>query len=218
MRGSIAAALAHLNLQNRPAATCIPGNADIGSLGYGFVVVGSLARSLAFAAYVHSGCADFVVSTDRRRQKAWACSRSVHSLGWLVSLDLKSRSMDQIVLSSPDFPDGRITLSPSELPVVMGRSRRCQITIDDGLLSRRHSEIRLNRSGKAELHDLESTNLTIVNERDVASHELKSGDVILLGETEIRVELIPMDDDPHEKTTRDLTLLPGPEDETAEDR
>ncbi|MEZ6130557.1 MAG: FHA domain-containing protein [Planctomycetaceae bacterium] len=126
--------------------------------------------------------------------------------------------MERLVLISPEFANGRVEFLSGQLPITLGRSRRCDVAIDDPLLSRRHAEIRLTDSGHAELHDMDSTNLTIVNEVDVTSHVLQSGDRILLGETEILVQIIlAKEDDPSEKTTRDLTMLPGPKDETVED-
>ena len=125
--------------------------------------------------------------------------------------------MDRIILTSTEFNNGRLELTLDDLPVVLGRSRKCDITIDDSLLSRSHSEIRLNEAGRVEVRDLESTNLTIVNDRDIDIHELQTGDVILLGETSIHVELITQEHDPNEQTTRDLTMLPGPDDETVGD-
>lgn len=125
--------------------------------------------------------------------------------------------LERLILRSTVFSEGQIELLPEELPVVLGRSRNCDITINDGLLSRKHSEIFLNDLGKLQIRDLESTNLTIVNERDIESHFLNTGDVILLGETEIAVEVIrAVDEDPNEQTTRDLTILPRPDDETRE--
>lgn len=125
--------------------------------------------------------------------------------------------MDRIILTSTEFNDGRIELTRDDLPVVLGRSRKCDITIDDSLLSRNHSEIRINEAGRIEIRDMESTNLTIVNDHDIDVHELLNGDVILLGETKIHVEMIVQKDDPNEQTTRDLTMLPGPDDETVGD-
>ncbi|MEZ6121545.1 MAG: FHA domain-containing protein [Planctomycetaceae bacterium] len=122
--------------------------------------------------------------------------------------------MLRLILNSPVFSGGRIELLPTQLPVVLGRSRKCDIPISDSLLSRRHCEIHLTDSGVAEIQDLGSTNLTIVNEHDIDSHILADGDRILLGETEILVEVIMADDDPNERTTRDLTMLPGPGDDT----
>ena len=116
--------------------------------------------------------------------------------------------MKKLILISSGLPDGRVELLPSLLPVVLGRSQRSDLTIDDELLSRRHSEILINGRGQFEIRDLESTNLTIVNGHDITSHVLRCGDQILLGDTEIRVEVESPDDDVHEKTTRDLNMLP----------
>ncbi|HIK90376.1 MAG TPA: FHA domain-containing protein [Planctomycetes bacterium] len=115
----------------------------------------------------------------------------------------------KLILISPGLPAGRVELLPSRLPVVLGRSHRSDLTIDDDLLSRRHSEILINGRGQFEIRDLKSTNLTIVNGHDVTSHVLRCGDQILLGDTEIKVEVETPDDDVHEKTTRDLKMLPG---------
>jgi len=91
---------------------------------------------------------------------------------------------------------------------VLGRSHRSHLTIEDDLLSRLHSEIRMNNHDQFEIRDLDSTNLTIVNGHDVNSHVLQCGDLILLGETEIKVEIEPPDEDVNDKTTRDLSILP----------
>jgi len=114
----------------------------------------------------------------------------------------------KLILISAGLPDGRVELLPSRLPVVLGRSHRSDLTIDDDLLSRRHSEIRMEGRGRFEIRDLDSTNLTIVNGHDVTSHVLQCGDLILLGETEVKVEIEPPDNDMNEKTTRDLNMLP----------
>ena len=121
--------------------------------------------------------------------------------------------MKKLILSSPDLPNERVELLPGQLPVVLGRSRSADITINDELLSRRHSEIRVNSFAQFEIHDLDSTNLTIVNDHDVTSHPLQTGDRILIGDTEIHVEVV-LPEELNEKTTRDLTMLPGPKDET----
>jgi pSer/pThr/pTyr-binding forkhead associated (FHA) protein len=114
----------------------------------------------------------------------------------------------KLILISPGLPDGRVELLPSRLPVVLGRSHRSDLTIDDDLLSRRHSEILMNGGDQFEIRDLDSTNLTIVNGHDITSHMLRCGDLILLGDTEVKVEIESPDDDLNEKTTRDLNMLP----------
>lgn len=138
----------------------------------------------------------------------------IHSDVVSVSPALRSSVVERLILTSAEFHEGLIELLPHQLPVFLGRSETCDITINDGLLSRKHSEIRFNEAGRLEIRDLGSTNLTIVNERDIESHELKDGDIILLGETEIRVDVVSSKFDMNEQTTRDLTMMPGPGDET----
>ncbi len=115
--------------------------------------------------------------------------------------------MARLILKSAVFEDGGIRVSESDLPVTLGRSHRADITINDVLLSRIHAEIRLSEHGGFELVDHESTNLTIVNNHDIKQAVLRSGDCILLGETEIIVEIDAPEIDLHEKTTRELSVV-----------
>lgn len=115
--------------------------------------------------------------------------------------------MARIILRSAVFEDGEIELLESDLPVTLGRSHRADITINDALLSRIHAEISRSPNGGFQIVDHESTNLTIVNKHDIDCIELKTGDCILLGETEIHVEIDMPDVDVHEKTTRELPVV-----------
>ncbi len=123
----------------------------------------------------------------------------------------------RIKLISDVFDDGFHVIEVDDLPVVLGRSKRADITIHDGMLSRLHSEIRMLPMGSVEVRDLDSTNLTIVNKQDVSQSILQDGDILLIGDTEIRIALELADGDSLERTTRDLTMLPGPTDETVAD-
>jgi len=112
-----------------------------------------------------------------------------------------------LILTSDALPDGRVELTARQLPVVLGRSHSVDLTISDTQLSRRHAEINVNGYGQFELIDLESTNLTIVNTHDVTRHILRTGDAILLGDTEIRVEVQLPQSDIHDQTTRDMPMI-----------
>ena len=116
-------------------------------------------------------------------------------------------AMARLILKSAVFADGNVVLSGDDLPVTLGRSARADITINDLLLSRIHSEIRLTAEGSFELVDRESTNLTLVNEREIDSIVLKHGDHILLGETELIVEIVASDSELQEKTTREINAV-----------
>jgi hypothetical protein len=68
--------------------------------------------------------------------------------------------------------------------VVLGRSRECDITIDDPNVSRRHAEIR-RENGAYWIVDLKSTNGIEVNGERVQRARLTHADTILIGKTEL---------------------------------
>lgn len=119
--------------------------------------------------------------------------------------------MSRLTLKSAIFSDGFIQLSIGDLPVTIGRSHRADIAINDLLLSRIHAEIRASDNGEFELVDNESTNLTIVNEQDIDRVILKTGDKILLGDTELIVEIELDQSNLHERTTREIPSFKPPE-------
>lgn len=122
------------------------------------------------------------------------------------------RRMTVLRLKSALFTDGQIELEAADLPATIGRSPRSDIVIHDLQMSRIHAEFRLNAQGEIELADRDSTNLTIVNRQEVKVCVLKSGDQILLGETELLVELDASASAIHEQTTRELPVVEPPAD------
>lgn len=84
------------------------------------------------------------------------------------------------------LPDGR-RLPLDDEPVRIGRLPDCAINLSDPQVSRHHAEVRPAREGY-EVVDLGSTNGTMVNGVVVREHELRDGDVILVGATSIRYE------------------------------
>jgi hypothetical protein len=71
--------------------------------------------------------------------------------------------------------------------VVLGRSRECDITVDDPNVSRRHAEIR-RENGAYWIVDLKSTNGIEVNGERVQRARLTHADTILMGKTELTFE------------------------------
>lgn len=70
----------------------------------------------------------------------------------------------------------------SSHPVILGRSRRADIPIRDEILSRKHCSIVPVGSGYR-LFDLKSSNGTFVNGSRIEKQELKSDDIIEIGNT-----------------------------------
>jgi hypothetical protein len=79
--------------------------------------------------------------------------------------------------------DGR-TLRVDKRRVVLGRSRECDIQVEDPNISRRHAELRQEGSAYW-IVDLDSTNGIEVNGRRVQRAKLESGDTFTVGSTEI---------------------------------
>jgi len=81
--------------------------------------------------------------------------------------------------------DGRVVpLTTSR--VVVGRSRECDIRVDDGNVSRRHCEVAQDGPTAWSVADLGSTNGTEVNGRRVSGKQrLDDGDRITIGGTEL---------------------------------
>jgi predicted component of type VI protein secretion system len=68
---------------------------------------------------------------------------------------------------------------------VIGRSRECDIVLEDTGVSRRHAELRCDPDGWT-VTDLGSTNGVRVNGQDVhGAHPLRAGDRLELGSTEV---------------------------------
>jgi Protein of unknown function (DUF3662)/FHA domain len=72
---------------------------------------------------------------------------------------------------------------------IIGRSRGCEIVLDDVGVSRRHAEIRPAGDGWT-VEDLGSTNGVVVNGRPArGAHDLHPGDILEIGSTELTFEL-----------------------------
>jgi hypothetical protein len=73
--------------------------------------------------------------------------------------------------------------------VTLGRSKDCDLVVDDPSASRRHAEVRLDAGGYWVV-DLGSTNGTEVNGKRVDRARLAPGDVITVGQTQLVVERV----------------------------
>jgi hypothetical protein len=91
-------------------------------------------------------------------------------------------------------PQATLAVGARRLPLppaggTVGRSRDCDIVLEDPGISRRHAEIRVSAGGWT-VADLGSTNGVLLNHRALrGEHPLQHGDVIELGSTQITFEL-----------------------------
>jgi hypothetical protein len=69
---------------------------------------------------------------------------------------------------------------------VIGRGSGCDFVLADDSVSRKHAEIAV-RAGLCLVRDLDSCNGTVLNGRSIRRARLRRGDVLVVGETEIRV-------------------------------
>jgi hypothetical protein len=100
-------------------------------------------------------------------------------------------------LQQPDFRRGtaRLRLADGRTAIVgsggavLGRSRDCDVVLDDANVSRRHAEIRPSGASWI-IVDLGSTNGVRVNQRRIAGPQsLKPGDTVELGTSRIVFEV-----------------------------
>lgn len=79
--------------------------------------------------------------------------------------------------------------------LTIGRTRDCNVVIDDGAASRRHVEIKA-RDGGFVWKDLGSTNGTLINGKHMLGGKLKDGDLLQIGESVFRFEIEHVPDAP----------------------
>lgn len=74
-----------------------------------------------------------------------------------------------------------------EKPMIVGRSRNCEIFISDVLSSRQQARFFRNETEDLFIEDLDSLNGSFLNGRQVRKHRLGLGDIIRLGTTDFEV-------------------------------
>ena len=89
------------------------------------------------------------------------------------------------LISEQDGTSRRTMLAAGD--TIVGRSRSCQLVLDDDSVSRRHARFS-STSGRCTLVDLSSRNGTYVNGRLVQQADLRDGDRIVLGRVPFQVE------------------------------
>ena len=110
----------------------------------------------------------------------------VYSAAGRVSESLEERAHARQHRALLLFGGRRLVVGPAG--VTIGRSRGCDIVLDDPNVSRQHAEIR-PRGGSWVLTDLGSTNGSSINGRRLTGPEVvRPGDEIEIGTTPMRFE------------------------------
>lgn len=86
-------------------------------------------------------------------------------------------------------PDDGDRVVPVGSNVVLGRDLTCEVVVADAEASRRHTEIRRGAAGWT-IRDLDSTNGTFVNDRQVVGIvDVAPGDVVRIGRVSIELHV-----------------------------
>ena len=132
-----------------------------------------------------------VVQPESEREQPPAEDQSgrtmVYSNAGRVAEPLEERARARVETALLLIDGKRLVVGPAG--VTLGRSRQCDVVLDDPNVSREHAEIR-PRGGSWVLTDLGSTNGSRLNGRRLEGPEvLKPGDQIELGTSRIQFEL-----------------------------
>lgn len=92
------------------------------------------------------------------------------------------------------------TLTITSKPSILGRSSSCQVKVSDDLISGKHLAVKLGSSGEVLVKDLETTNGSYLNGRQINQEKLYIGDELKIGETVLTI-------DPSELSTKEKRLL-----------
>src|SRR5258706_1031277 len=92
--------------------------------------------------------------------------------------------MARLLFKDSQGREGTVELAPTET-VYVGRGLECAIRTDDGMVSRRHSQIRME-GGRFVVEDLGSANGTHLNSVRVQKQALGHGDIVQCGSLMIR--------------------------------
>lgn len=112
--------------------------------------------------------------------------------------------MGKLIVTEADGKSREVALDKER--VTIGRHADNDIALNDKAVSGHHAVV-ISILSDSFLEDLDSTNGTLVNGKQVAKHPLSDGDTISIGRNSLRYEADPRsDDDDFEKT---MILRPG---------
>lgn len=74
-------------------------------------------------------------------------------------------------------------------PISIGRQRSCQVCLPDKAVSKKHAVISADQDGKWTVEDMDSTNKTYLNDKEIKKAQIQSGDVLRIRDFTIEVIL-----------------------------
>jgi Protein kinase domain/Inner membrane component of T3SS, cytoplasmic domain len=95
-------------------------------------------------------------------------------------------SAQLVVIAGPD--QGRVFALAGGTPLVVGRGTQSMTRLNDLRVSRVHCQVE-QRGGDVVIKDLNSVGGTLVNGAAVTEHVLRPGDVVQVGDTQLRLQL-----------------------------
>jgi len=141
--------------------------------------------------------------TNELVQRAYACSRStLFDNADTVNMQGFRPPEPRLVMQLTGDEVRELTLREGH--TLIGRSTLCDVCIDSKTVSRRHALISYSSDG-AVLVDLNSTNRTYVDGREIRRHELQPGETIELGGTKIEYVLEDYAYEPELAATRHVS-------------
>lgn len=111
-----------------------------------------------------------------------------------IVLEIKSLDTDEVIESVFD-----------RLPILIGRSKICDLVLSDELASRQHSVLELDEKSNLRVVDLQSANGTKINGKKIEKERVAAGDSFRIGDTEVTIEKIIRSKE--ESTVHDLTPI-----------
>jgi pSer/pThr/pTyr-binding forkhead associated (FHA) protein len=102
--------------------------------------------------------------------------------------DPSSSTVARLQFTNPQSSVRSIEVLPN---LTIGRSRECDIFLEDLTVSRLHATIKESAHGEYEIVDNRSATGTFVNGHPVKRHRLQEGDIIQIGNTKFNFRLAP---------------------------
>jgi hypothetical protein len=145
-------------------------------------------------AVLRAGCAEGYLSIDtfeRRVEMTLAAQTAAELRRTVADVGCARRRLPPLPRSlrrgSPASPGAIAVRLPAERAIVVGRSSRCDVVLDEPTVSRRHLELRPAGDGRRLALDVGSLNGTWLLGRRIGRVMVRPGDELWLGDCAVRL-------------------------------